>query len=136
MTDKRYRGTRWRKTVRPLILARDKEQCFVLGCPRRGNVVDHINPVYPGMPDREFYDERNLRASCHKHNTTRGMVANYEREIRDGVAIHVHNPLVNRRRSLTARVYNNSPLAKSTHTSPHPVITGDYSRRSRANGAD
>ena len=41
-------------------------------CPHIARVVDHIRPVYPGMPDAEFYDRRNLRAACVPHNVARG----------------------------------------------------------------
>src|SRR5688500_8239775 len=83
--DKRYTTHLWRKR-RITALNHARRTCWVNGCPEPGNVADHINPVYPGMPDHEFYALSNLRASCKRHNTARGVAARLDRETRDGVA--------------------------------------------------
>jgi hypothetical protein len=44
-------------------------------------VPDHIIPVYPGMPDSEFFSEANARASCAKHNRARGWQTYAKREL-------------------------------------------------------
>lgn len=74
-----YNTKRW-QTLRLAVLRRDLYRCWVAGCQVMANVADHINPVYPGMPDAEFYDPANLRASCKRHNTARGVAARLERE--------------------------------------------------------
>jgi 5-methylcytosine-specific restriction endonuclease McrA len=84
-TDPRYKDRRWR-VVRLRVLARDRSHCYVLECANRANVVDHIKPVYLGMPDSEFFGMWNLRASCRRHNTARGVAARLERETAQGVA--------------------------------------------------
>ena len=71
-------------------------------CPHIARVVDHIRPVYPGMPDAEFYDRRNLRAACVPHNVARG----FERF---------------ERRHATRPLDTNSP----------PTLFGDYTRRDK-----
>lgn len=78
-TDPRYRNARWLK-VRRFVLSRDLYRCWVADCPRQGNVADHIEPVYVGMPDARFYDPANLRASCRLHNVARGFAATLERD--------------------------------------------------------
>ena len=84
MTEKRRYGTqRWRR-LRLRVLNRDGWRCYVGSCMALGNVADHIAPVYDGMPDWEFYDESNLRASCKRHNTARGVAARLEREVGGG----------------------------------------------------
>ena len=77
------------------------------GCDRYANVCDHIRAVYPGMPDRGFFDPKNLRASCRAHNLARGYT---------GPDFEAQFGMVDRR----------SPLASSG------VVTRDYTRRSRA----
>ena len=70
--DKRYNSRRWRERTRPRVLRRDMWRCQVVeGCTELGNHVDHINPVYPGMSDAEFFDVNNLRAACRLHNLAR-----------------------------------------------------------------
>ena len=92
-TDKRRYGTqRWRRT-RLRVLNRDGWRCYVASCMLRGSVCDHIAPVYDGMPDWEFYDESNLRASCQRHNTARGVAARLEREVAGEPALP-RSPLV------------------------------------------
>lgn len=78
--DPRYSGAKWRK-VRLAVLRRDLYRCWVVNCEVAGNVADHINPVYLGMPDSEFFDPQNLRASCKRHNTARGVAARLERDM-------------------------------------------------------
>jgi len=53
----------------------------VPGCPKPAQVADHVYPVYAGMPDREFYDERWLRGACYYHNTLRGQQEKAQREL-------------------------------------------------------
>jgi hypothetical protein len=43
-------------------------------------VADHIVEVHEGMPDWQFFDPTNLRASCRRHNWARGVAARLERE--------------------------------------------------------
>lgn len=78
-----YSSKRWR-TLRLRILARDYSRCWVAGCPRLATVVDHIEPAYPGMSSARFHDPSNLRASCQRHNTARGVAARLQREMEDG----------------------------------------------------
>ncbi len=78
--DRRYGSRRW-KAVRLRVLHRDLWRCYVPDCPLPANVADHIDTVYPGMPDAWFFDEANLRASCKRHNTARGVAARLEREL-------------------------------------------------------
>lgn len=69
-SDPRYSTARWQRTRRA-ILARDLWRCYWTDCPRTASCVDHIVPVYAGMPDSEFFDPLNLRASCRNHNLVR-----------------------------------------------------------------
>ena len=56
MTERRYQVKRWRM-LRLDVLRRDLWVCQVVpGCPVPAQVVDHISPVYEGMPDWEFFD--------------------------------------------------------------------------------
>lgn len=77
--DPRYGKRRWRETS---LIVRNRAgfRCWVPGCERRATVADHIVPVSSGLSDFEFHHLSNLRASCHKHNTVRGMVERFERE--------------------------------------------------------
>jgi hypothetical protein len=75
----RYGTRRW-KRLRLEILQRDGRRCWVPSCPEWATVADHIDPVTREMPDWLFYDPRNLRASCRRHNVVRGVVARYQRE--------------------------------------------------------
>lgn len=82
-TDRRYRWARWR-TVRLRVLERDGHRCrIVLGCREPGTVADHIHPVYPGMPDAEFFDLLNLRAACQGHNIARGFATVRPSRVKD-----------------------------------------------------
>ena len=78
--DRRYGSRKWKQT-RLRVLHRDLWSCFVPGCPESASVADHIIAVYPEMPDSLFFDEINLRASCKRHNTARGVAARLEREL-------------------------------------------------------
>jgi 5-methylcytosine-specific restriction endonuclease McrA len=76
--DRRYGLKRWQK-LRLRILNRDNWVCrIVVGCTTRATIADHIIPVYPGMPDREFFDPNNLRAACRDHNLARAAAAKLE----------------------------------------------------------
>ena len=79
--ERRYMTRRW-KALRADVLRRDLYRCQVVaGCPIRATICDHIEPVYQGMPDWEFYDPLNLRAACLHHNTARGVAARLRREL-------------------------------------------------------
>ena len=91
--DRRYGTRRWKRT-RLRVMHRDLWLCFVPSCEVRASVADHVIPVYPGMPDALFFDERNLRASCRRHNTARGVAARLERELSGGNDAPPRNPLV------------------------------------------
>lgn len=82
MTDKRYGSRRW-KRVRLDVLRRDRHSCFVRSCGAWADACDHIVPVYPGMPDVQFYSADNLRASCRQHNLARGVAARLQRDLSD-----------------------------------------------------
>jgi 5-methylcytosine-specific restriction endonuclease McrA len=58
------------------------------------SVCDHIIPVSPEMPDSLFLDPANLRASCKRHNTARGVAARLERELSGVDERPRRNPLV------------------------------------------
>jgi 5-methylcytosine-specific restriction endonuclease McrA len=77
--DRRYGSKRW-KELRLDVLRRDLHRCWIPSCEAWADVCDHVAPVYPGMPDTEFYNPWNLRASCRRHNTARGVAARLERE--------------------------------------------------------
>jgi 5-methylcytosine-specific restriction endonuclease McrA len=85
VNDRRYGTRRW-KRVRLQVLHRDLWACWVTGCGISASVADHIEPVYPEMPDSQFFDRANLRASCKRHNTARGVAARLEREVTEGVS--------------------------------------------------
>ena len=62
--DKRYNSRRWRERTRPRVLRRDMWRCQVgEGCEGLGNHVDHIVPVYPGMPVAMVFDINTLRTA-------------------------------------------------------------------------
>ena len=91
--DKRYGTRRWKQT-RLRVLHRDLWTCFAPGCPVSASVADHIIPVYPEMPNSLFFDEANLRGSCRRHNTARGVAARLERELSGEPEPEKRNPLV------------------------------------------
>ena len=131
-TDKRYGTKHWRETAK-LVLVRDLYQCYVTTCEEHGAMADHINPVYPGMPDSEFFDMGNLRASCKRHNWARGVAA---RLLRDETGV------VEQRRSaysyghgfLKHGVGHESPLANLYTQSRDPALFGDFTRRAPERG--
>jgi hypothetical protein len=104
-SDPRYGSYRWRIRTRLPVLRRDGWRCWVQGCEAKGDVADHIRPVYPGMPDSEFFDQSRLRASCRAHNIARAYTGT-EHEAAFG--------MVDRRRRPAART---------------SVITRDYTRK-------
>jgi hypothetical protein len=81
------------------------------------DVADHISPVYPGMPDSEFFSERNLRASCRPHNIARGFAAGLERD------------LAGAPETVTRPRFGPARLPRTR------VITADYTRREPERGA-
>ena len=70
--DKRYNSRRWRERTRPRVCV---GTCGAArswrGVRSWGTTSTHINPVYPGMPDHEYYGVDNLRAACRLHNLSR-----------------------------------------------------------------
>jgi hypothetical protein len=70
-TDRRYSSYRWKVKTRLPVLRRDGWRCWVLGCPRRADVCDHIYAVTAETTDAEFFDQSRLRASCRSHNIAR-----------------------------------------------------------------
>lgn len=52
------------------IVARDGGQCWVPGCDRPGDTVDHIAPQCE-RPDL-MWDTANMRAACFQHNVEAG----------------------------------------------------------------
>lgn len=113
-TDRRYHTARWRR-VREQVLRRDGHRCRIVpGCDLPGNVADHINPVYPGMPDAEFYDPRNLQAACWPHNRGKAFEA------------------AARRRAGQPRASRPQPGSRTVTADftrrPSGVITADYTR--------
>jgi hypothetical protein len=92
MIDKRYGTRRW-KAVRLQVLHRDLWSCYVGTCEVSASVADHIIPVSPEMPDWMFFDPNNLRGSCKRHNTARGVAARLERDLA-GIETRPRNPLV------------------------------------------
>ena len=90
--EKRYGTRRW-KATRLRVLRRDLWACWVPDCLVVASVADHIDPVYAGMPDARFFDEANLRASCKRHNTARGVAARLEREAGGLADPEPRNPL-------------------------------------------
>jgi 5-methylcytosine-specific restriction endonuclease McrA len=102
--DKRYGTRRWKK-VRLRVLHRDLWECFVPGCGVSASVADHIEPVYPGMPNAWFFNEANLRASCRRHNTARGVAARLQRELAGEAEPLPPNPLITPFRRRAPRIY-------------------------------
>lgn len=100
--DKRYGTRRW-KRVRPRVLHRDL-WAWAGDCPVSASVADHIIPVFPEMPNGLFFDEMNLRASCRRHNTARGVAARLERELSGEAEPSKRNPVVTPLRKVP-RVY-------------------------------
>ena len=70
--DSGYQASRWRK-LQLAVLRRDGYRCWVTGCYRTADVVDHIDRVTAATTDAAFHDPRRLRASCRNHNVARGV---------------------------------------------------------------
>src|SRR5678809_116065 len=79
-----YNRAQWKKTAKA-VLRRDMHRCYVRGCPSPGIAADHVEPVHPAISWFDFLSMANLRASCRRHNTARGVAQRLEREVRDGV---------------------------------------------------
>jgi hypothetical protein len=136
--DNRYSGRKWREKVRPRILRRDNYRCMVVeGCPRKGDRVDHIRPVYAYSTDAEFYDTSNLRAACNLHNLARY----YQDQLIPGVTgaedthsdapMHMHGAYGEARFLGEGR--SKQPRLSSFY--PQKTIFGDYSRKPLNRGA-
>jgi hypothetical protein len=67
--DPRYGTGLWQRTRKQVVTP--GAVCWVRGCTATPTVADHIRPVYPGMPDSEFFGLWNLRPSCRIHNLAR-----------------------------------------------------------------
>lgn len=75
--DPRYHTARWR-TTRTRIINRDGRRCAKPNCTtdmtQPGEThVDHINPLPPGAPDTQFYDEANLWILCKRHHFAKSL---------------------------------------------------------------
>jgi hypothetical protein len=75
--DRRYHGSKWRRLAK--IVVADAWKCWA--CPARATCADHINPVFPGMPDSDFYARRKLRGSCRRHNLQKGHAEALKRDL-------------------------------------------------------
>lgn len=84
-TDRRYGSKRWLR-VSDLVLGRHRRpdrsaSPITAACwwPdtawHLAQVADHIEPVYPGMSDADFYGLHNLRPACQAHNKAAGFIA-------------------------------------------------------------
>ena len=136
-TDSRYRTAKWKK-VRIDVLNRDGWLCWAEGCDVGATVCDHIEPVHPAMTDAEFYDPRNLRASCAWHNVARGM-RNVQVPSHDAVKSVARGGT----RFLTAGTHRRSTSTVYTHLDVHTVhnpaqrvVTRDFSRRPVGNAGN
>jgi len=129
--DKRYKTRRWKDT-RLRVLRRDGYRCWamqqqpdgmLIPCPQYANVADHITPSSLSMLDHEFYSMGNLRASCRRHNTARGVAARLDRETGQTQGVQVRAPMHMVRASgfFRGATDRDRPLVKSL--SPHPVST-------------
>ena len=76
-SDPRYRSYRWRKLARSVVVS--GRSCWA--CPAPPTCCDHVRSVYLGMPDVEFFDRRNLRPSCRKHNLLKGSAEALQRDL-------------------------------------------------------
>jgi hypothetical protein len=125
--DRRYSQARWTKLAR--YIRRRDPRCYVINCPEPVKAADHIIPSSLEMPDWQFFDPMNLRGSCKRHNTARGVAARLEREVASGVAPPP------RRYSfggfLRTPTVRDMQLAKSLSPSPVSLVTSDYSRTKR-----
>jgi len=120
MTERRYQVKRWRM-LRLDVLRRDLWVCQVVpGCPVPAQVVDHISPVYEGMPDWEFFDPTNLRAACKHHNLRRGHVARFQQELGGVESVARPSRFSYGARFLSGGETKNSPPRYSHTLTVHP----------------
>ena len=143
--DPRLLSYRWRKRVRPAVLARDRYRCQVVeGCTATGDRVDHITPAYPGMSDAQFYDMRNLRAACNQHNLARYWVGLMEPGTTPPVRVHGDEVAPHAMVHASRSAYGQRPVSLAGHASqraPSPnlytqnTIFGDYTRKPSNRGA-
>jgi len=121
-TDKRYQTHRWRRLALA-VRQRDGLCRIVAGCPRKAQVADHVNPVYPGMSDAEFFDIRYIRGGCQYHNKMRGIA---EKAHAEGIEVGG--------RSFSSTPSRLGPLAKLPPLVAQSTIFVDYTRRARIDG--
>jgi len=139
--DKRYKTKRW-KDVRLRVLHRDGRRCWakeeqpdgsLIPCPVMANIADHITPSSLAMPDHEFFSMANLRASCKRHNTARGVAARLDRETgqSESTTLRAGVHMVRASGFFRQGTDRDRPLASSTHTGNGRslVNTRDYTRR-------
>lgn len=76
--DRRYRSARWlrlRARVLRVVAGRPTALCFWPDSPPHlAEVGHHTRPVYDGMPDAEFFDERSIVPACQHHNKAEGFL--------------------------------------------------------------
>lgn len=138
--ERRYSSSRWRKLA-AYIRQRDP-MCYVVDCPQPVGAADHIIPATLDMPDSQFYDPTNLRGSCRRHNTARGVAARLERELAGGVRPaprrysfgSVKRGASDETVFLAGHRDNDTPPAVSTHTERWSTVTADYSRNEAGDG--
>lgn len=77
-TDRRYNSARWRLCrAKVLKVAGGAPTALCVwpdAPPHRADTANHKRPVYPGMPDAEFYDLANLEPLCRAHNLADGFL--------------------------------------------------------------
>jgi hypothetical protein len=96
-------------------------------CDQRATVADHIVPSSLDMADFEFYALSNLRASCKRHNTARGVAARLEREVNgNGEPPAVRSRIVRHGGFLRGAGNIDRPLVKSPSPS---LVSRDYTRQ-------
>jgi hypothetical protein len=129
---------RWTKLAQ-YIRKRDPH-CYVINCPLPVKAADHIIPATLDMPDWQFFDPSNLRGSCRRHNTARGVAARLEREVAEGVAPPPRRYSYGARRAqrtvgfLSGATTHDSALPKSLPPVAYATISRDYSRSSPEHG--
>jgi hypothetical protein len=145
--DPRYSLAKWTKLAQ--YIRRRDPLCYVVDCPEPVRAADHIIPASLDMPDWQFFDPSNLRGSCRRHNTARGVAARLERETAQGVRpppsrySYGGTPAVKRGARgetrngsgfLVGAAEADSPLPKSLSPVAYATISRDYSRRSPEHG--